>query len=97
MNDNLDARTTQFRMDAALDALDNWADTATDAARAALYEALFAVVDGTVERAYQVVDDERRLNEFSVVVHPELVVKIRVNSFNSFEVVYVGPAMTVSA
>jgi hypothetical protein len=97
MTDNLNTSTTQFRLDAALDALDAWAATACDADKDALYEALFALVDGTVERDYRVIDDERRLNEFAVVVRAGLVVKIRVTSFNSFEVVYAGPDIPVSA
>jgi hypothetical protein len=93
MNENTRTRrTVSFRIDDNFAVLDAWSRTATDEDRDAVYAVLFAVADGSVERDFPVVDDPKRLSEFSVLVHPELVVKIRVNSFNSFGVVAVGPA-----
>jgi hypothetical protein len=92
MNENTRTRrTVSFRIDDNFDALDAWTRTAGDEDVNAVYAVLFAVADGTVERDYPVVDDPKRLSEFSVLVHTELVVKIRVNSFDSFGVVAVGP------
>ena len=84
-------RTVSFRIDSNFDVLDAWTRTAGDDDRDAVYAVLFAVADGTVERDFAVIDDPKRLSEFSVLVHPELVIKIRVHSFDSFGVVAVGP------
>jgi hypothetical protein len=91
MNENISTRrTVSFRMDDQFDVLDAWSETATDADLQAVYAVLFAVADGTVERDYEFVDDPHRLSEFAVLVHADLMVKIRVHSFDSFGLVYLG-------
>ena len=92
MNEFTGARraAASLRMDTDMDVLDEWSLTATDVDRIAVYEALFAVAAGTVECDYPVVDDPKRLSEFSVLVRENVELKIRVNCFGSFGVVSVG-------
>ena len=95
MNENTGTRrTTRFRLDAALDALDEWSETATEEDLDALYTALFAIADESVCGTYEVVDDPQRLNEFVVVVKPDLMLKIKVRSFDSFGILQIGSKRT---
>jgi Family of unknown function (DUF6235) len=81
----------RFRMDTGLDILEHWADTATQSAKNAVYKALFAVSDGSVFQVYRTVDDMQRANEYFVLIKKDLVLKIRVNCFDSFGIAYIGP------
>jgi hypothetical protein len=71
--------------------LDEWAATASQAARNALYEALFAIGDGSAFLIYDIFGDGGDPQTFIILVKPELVVKVRVNrAESSFEIRYVG-------
>jgi Family of unknown function (DUF6235) len=94
MNENTELggtipRTT-FRMETGLDVLDEWSQSALQSQRNAIYKALFAMQDGSLFRRYRIVDDFQRPNEMYVIVKDDLVLKIRVNCFDSFGIVHIG-------
>jgi Family of unknown function (DUF6235) len=80
----------RFRMDTGLEVLEDWAATATQSEKNAVYKALFAVADGSVFKAYRIVDDWQQLSEFFVVIRDDLLLKICVHSFDSYGIVYIG-------
>jgi hypothetical protein len=65
--------------------------TANQIDKNAVYEALFAVADGTVFRSHTVLDDVQRAGEFFVLARQDLVVKVSIHPFNTFGVLYIGP------
>ncbi len=81
---------TRFRMETGLDVLDEWSRTANQSRKNAVYKALFAMQDGSLFRRYRIVDDFQRPNELYVIIKNDLVLKIRVNSFDSFGIVQIG-------
>lgn len=83
---------TKYRMETGLEVLANWSETANQSQRNAIYAALFAMVDGSLFRTYRIIDDFQRVNELYVVVKDNLVLKIRIDCFDSFGVVEIGPA-----
>jgi Family of unknown function (DUF6235) len=83
--------TTRFRLETGIEVLEDWAETASQSKKNAVYRALFAMIDGSLFRTYRVVDDFQRSNELYVIVKDDLVMKIRVNCFDSFGVVGIGP------
>ena len=82
---------TRFRLETGRDVLEEWAETASQSKKNVIYKALFAMVDGSLFRTYRVVDDFQRPNELFVIVKDNLVMKIRINCFDSFGVVAIGP------
>jgi Family of unknown function (DUF6235) len=82
---------SRFRLETGLEVLDDWADTASQSDRNALYKALFAMIDGTLFRTYRIIDDFQELNQLYVIVRDNLVMKIRITSFDSFGIVRIGP------
>lgn len=82
---------TRFRLETGIDILEDWTATASPEHRNAVHQALFAMVDGSLFRTYRIVDDYQRPNELFVVVRDDLVMKIRVNCFDSFGIVHIGP------
>jgi hypothetical protein len=95
MNESVEQGSTtprvRFRLETGLEVLDRWAETATRPGKDAVYKALFAMLDGTLFRTYRVVDDFQRPSELFVIVRDDLVVKIRINCFDSFGIVHIGP------
>lgn len=81
----------RLRLDTGLDVLDVWADNANSEQKNAVYAALFAMTDRTLLRTYRIVEDEYELSEFFVLLPKDIVLKMRVHSFDSFGVTYVGP------
>jgi hypothetical protein len=93
MNENTERGTisrTKFRLETGLDVLDEWSQTAGQSRKNAVYQALFAMQDGSLFRRYRIIDDFQRPNELFVIVKDDLVVKIRVNCFDSFGIVHIG-------
>jgi len=88
--------TPRARMDNGLDVLDVWAETANQSKKNAIYRALFAMQDGSLFRTYRVIDDFKHLNEVFVIVKDDLVMKIRINSLDSFDVMAIGPCGTLT-
>jgi hypothetical protein len=81
----------RFRLDMGMARLDNWAETASQVDRNAVYKALFSIADGTVFQAYKVLDDVHQPREFFVVVRDGLVVKISFHESDAFGILYIGP------
>ena len=94
MNDFQDnsaaAATTRCQMESGWDVLTAWSENSTPTRRNAVYAALFSMLDRTLFRTHQVIDDESDPAEFFVNVKDDLVLKLRVNGFDSFSVLYVG-------
>ena len=78
------------RLKTGIACLANWAGEASQAEKNLVYEALFAVADGTVRDLYKVLEDVRRNGEFFIMVRDDLVVKVGVHPFNTFSVIYIG-------
>lgn len=81
----------RVRMDTGVDVLETWTNDATQREKNTVYAALFAMTERSLLRAYRVVDDEVELSEFFVLLPDDLVIKMRVHSFDSFGLVYIGP------
>lgn len=79
-----------FQMDTGADVLAAWGETASQSYKNAVYRTLFSMLDGTLFRTHNVVDDAKASSEFLVVLKADLVVKLRINSLNSFGIVYIG-------
>jgi hypothetical protein len=78
--------------------LDRWAQAASQSKKNALYKALFAMQDGSLFRTYRVIDDFQQTNELYVLVKDDLVMKIRINGLDVYDIVAIGPrANTVDA
>jgi hypothetical protein len=69
--------------------LEKWAATANQGQKNAVYEALFAVSDGTVRQTHKVLDDVQRMGEFFVLLRDNLVMKIGIHPFDTFSIVYI--------
>lgn len=94
MNESVEQGTTpraRFRFETGIEVLEDWAETANQTQKNAIYKALFAMLDGSLFRTYRVVDDFQRPSELFVIVRDDLVLKIRINCFDSFGVVHIGP------
>ncbi|MET9001567.1 DUF6235 family protein [Amycolatopsis sp. Hca4] len=80
-----------LRLAAGVELLDKWAESATQAERNVLYEALFAIGDGSVFLIYDVFGDPDDISNFMVMVKADLLVKINVQrAESSFDILYVG-------
>jgi hypothetical protein len=81
----------RLQLVAGLEVLEEWADSATQAERNILYEALFAIGDGSVFLIYDVFGDPDDIFNFIIMVKADLMVKINVQRAESaFEILYVG-------
>lgn len=78
------------RLDTGLQQLDEWTESANQVEKNALYESLFAVLNGTVFRRYRILNDLERPHEFFVVVRENLVVKIHFDHADTFGILYIG-------
>jgi len=81
------------RLVSGLSVLDDWSSSACQADRNVLYEALFAVVDGTVFAGYDildVLDESGRPPQFFVRVKDGLGTRIRMHRAGGFGIVYIG-------
>lgn len=82
---------SRFRLETGIEVLGEWSETARQSERNAIYKALFAMIEGVLFRSYLIVDDFQRPNELYVIVKDDLVLKIRINCFDSFSIVRIGP------
>lgn len=80
----------RLRLEPGSGPLEQWAATAGQVDKNAVYMALFAVADGSVFRAYETHDDEQP-REFMVVVREDLVIKIHLRDQGLFGLSYIGP------
>ncbi|MEV6647292.1 DUF6235 family protein [Amycolatopsis sp. NPDC051371] len=80
-----------LRLAAGVELLDEWAEFATQAERNIVYEALFAIGDGTVFLIYDVFGDPDDISNFIVMVKADLLVKIKLfRTESAFGILYVG-------
>jgi len=71
--------------------LEAWAESASQAERNVMYEALFAVGDGSAFLIYDIFGDPRDRSNFIVAVKPHLVLKVLLRrADSSFEIRYLG-------
>jgi hypothetical protein len=81
----------RLQLTAGLEVLESWAETASQAERNVVYEALFAVGDGSAFLVYDIFGDPRDPGNFLVMVKSGLVMKVMVQRADSaFEIRYVG-------
>ncbi|HEX4721468.1 MAG TPA: DUF6235 family protein [Pseudonocardiaceae bacterium] len=78
------------RLNVGVAFLEKWTEDASQAEKNAIYEALFAVSDGSFFQAYKVLDDVQRPDEFFVMVRENLVLKIGMYPFSNFGIIYIG-------
>jgi hypothetical protein len=75
-----------------IELLDEWAESASQAQRNVMYEALFAVGDGSAFLIYDIFGDPDDRGNFVVAVKPGLVLKVLLRrADSSFTIRYVGP------
>lgn len=81
----------RLQLTAGDEVLERWAESAPQSERNIVYEALFAVGDGSAFLVYDIFGDPRDPGNFLVMVKPGLVLKIMVQRARStFEICYVG-------
>ena len=92
MNDYNESATVlpRCRMQLGSDVLAEWSEHARQTHKNAVHAALFSMLDRTLFATHQVVDDPHSPNEFFVSVKENLVLKLRANAFDSFDVLYIG-------
>ena len=72
--------------------LEKWAESASQAERNVMYDALFAVGDGSAFLIYDIFGDPRDRSNFIVALKPDLVLKVLLRrSDSSFAIRYLGP------
>lgn len=81
---------SRLRLSLGMAQLEEWAATAGQAEKNALYKMLFAVADGSVFRTYKVLDDVQEVGEFFVLVREDLVVKVNFPRPGTFGVLFIG-------
>ncbi len=81
----------RLQLTSGMQVLEEWAATAPQADRNVIYEALFAVADGSAFLIYDIFGDGRDPHQFIILVKHDLVIKIGLKrTDSSFEIVYVG-------
>jgi hypothetical protein len=81
------------RLVSGLTVLDTWSCTACQADRNMIYEALFAIVDGSVFAAYDIADahdTSGKPSQFFVPVKDGLGTRIRMDQADGFGIDYIG-------
>jgi len=63
---------------------------ATQVEKNIVYDALFAVLNGTVFRRYRILNDLERTREFFVIVRDNLIIKVRFFDSEEFGIEYIG-------
>jgi hypothetical protein len=81
---------SRFQLDAGWDVLSEWSKDASQSYRNAVHTALFSMLDRTLFRTHYAVADRAKPNEFFVAVKQDLVLKLRVSSQDTFDIVYLG-------
>lgn len=80
----------QFHLEHGLGVLEAWSRTASQAARNAVYRALFATLDGSVFRQYRTINSYEDPKECCVYVREDLIVWVRFDD-GGFTIDYIGP------
>lgn len=87
-------RPSRFTVTSGLELFDEWCAHATQAQKNIVSRVIFAVADKKVFSEYDVIDDIENHMEFFVLAKNELTVKIRIDGFDSFAILYIGPTCT---
>jgi hypothetical protein len=87
-------RPSSFTVTSGLDLLDEWSAHATQSQKNIVNRIIFAVADKNVFTDYIVIDDVENHMEFFVLAKNDLTVKIRIDDFDSFGILYIGPSCT---
>ncbi len=75
-----------------IELLEEWAESASQAQRNVMYEALFAVSDGSAFLIYDIFGDPGDRGNLVVAVRPDLVLKVLLRrAESSFAIRYAGP------
>jgi Family of unknown function (DUF6235) len=88
------SRPSHFTVTSGLDLLDEWMADASQSQKNIVTRVLFAVADKTVFTEYTVIDDVENHMEYFVLAKSDLAVKIRIDGFDAFAIVYIGPSCT---
>jgi hypothetical protein len=81
----------RLQLTAGDELLEEWAESASQAERNVVYEALFAIGDGSAFLVYDIFGDPRDPGNFLIMVKPGLVLKVNVQRADStFEIRYIG-------
>lgn len=80
----------RLQLTAGLEVLEEWSTTASQAERNIVYEALFAIGDGSAFLIYDVFGDPRQPHNFAILVKADLMIKVRIHRGESFEIRQVG-------
>jgi hypothetical protein len=83
-------RPSLFTVTSGLDLLDEWSAHATQSQKNIVNRIIFAVADKNVFTEYCIVDDIENHMEFFVLAKNDLAVKIRIEGFDSFGILYIG-------
>ncbi|TDV41073.1 DUF6235 family protein [Actinophytocola oryzae] len=81
----------RVRLDTGHDVLASWSADASRREKDAVYAALFAMAERSLLHTHHVIEDEQELSEFLVVLENGMAIKMRVHSFDSYGIVYIGP------
>ena len=84
------ARYQRIRLVSGLEHLETWSASANPAEQNLVYEALFAMCEGSVFAAYSILDDHSEPGQFDVLVRPDLVVKVVLEDLDAFGIVSIG-------
>ncbi|MCR6483511.1 DUF6235 family protein [Amycolatopsis sp. OK19-0408] len=80
----------RLQLTAGLEVLEEWSATASQAERNIVYEALFAIGDGSAFLIYDVFGDPDELHNFAILVKADLMVKVCIHRGESFEIRQIG-------
>jgi Mg2+ and Co2+ transporter CorA len=82
--------TNTNHLNTGIDLLDQWSNTATQAARNTVYRALFAITDGSVFTTFHTVANPERPSELVICLRDDLVLTISHTEHGTFDIVYIG-------
>ena len=84
-------KSTRSKLVRGEDRLEDWSGEADQIEQNAVYEALFAVAEGSAESQYETREEHRETgDEFVVIIRDDLVVKVRCIGPGAFAIVYIG-------
>jgi hypothetical protein len=79
------------RLSAGLQRLETWSETASQIEKNAVYDALFAVSNRSIQHAYAVLTRPVPTRGFVILVRDNLVVTVGLPTTDTFCIEYVGP------
>lgn len=85
-----DADGSRLRLTTGIELLHAWWETAGDAERDIVSDALFALLGGSVYTDYEVIDDPEYPRELVIVVLENLAIRARLHDAATFGIVFIG-------